>query len=61
MPIICMGDGIEEEYRIMKELERHQKEYERYEKEMDKLMKIATGSSPLGILKEMRKLDDSEK
>jgi hypothetical protein len=28
---------------------------------MEKLMKIATGTSPLGILQEMKKLDDEVK
>lgn len=40
---------------------RMKKKFERDQKRMDKLMKIATGSSPLEILREMSKIDDDEK
>lgn len=40
---------------------RMKKKFERDQKRMDKLMKIATGSSPLEILREMNKIDDDEK
>lgn len=40
---------------------RMKKKFERDQKRMDKLMKIATGSSPLEILREMSKIDDEEK
>jgi DNA-binding NtrC family response regulator len=40
---------------------RMRKKFESDLNKMAKLMKISTGSSPLGILQEMRKLDDEEK
>jgi len=40
---------------------RMKKKFESDVKKMEKLMNIATGSSPLGILQEMKKLDDDEK
>jgi DNA-binding NtrC family response regulator len=40
---------------------RMQKKFEQDSERMEKLMKIATGSSPLAILREMRELDDDEK
>jgi len=40
---------------------RMKKKFEMDEKRMSEIMKIAMGSSPLGILKEMRKLDDERK
>ena len=41
--------------------ERIKKKFESDAAKMGKLMKIATGSSPLGILNEMKKLDDEGK
>jgi two-component system NtrC family response regulator len=40
---------------------RLQKKFERDESRMQKIQQLATGSSALGILREMRKLDDEEK
>lgn len=40
---------------------RMKKKFEKDEMRMEKLMKIATGSSALSIIREMRKLDDEEK
>lgn len=40
---------------------RMQKKFEKDSERIDKLMKIATNSSPLGILREMKKLDNEEK
>ena len=40
---------------------RMKKKFESDLNKMEKLMKIATGTSPLGILQEMKKLDDEEK
>ena len=40
---------------------RMKKKFESDVKKMEKLMHIATGSSPLGILQEMKKLDNEEK
>jgi DNA-binding NtrC family response regulator len=40
---------------------RMKKKFEQDYERMEKLMKIATGSSPLAILREMRELDDDEK
>lgn len=40
---------------------RMRKKFESDINKMEKLMKIATGSSPLGILQEMKKLDDDVK
>ena len=40
---------------------RMKKKFESDIKKMEKLVHIATGSSPLGILQEMKKLDDEEK
>lgn len=40
---------------------RMKKKFESNVIKMEKLMKIATGSGPLGILQEMKKLDDAEK
>lgn len=39
---------------------RMEKKFKADQKRMDKLSKLATGSSPLGILREMKKLDDGE-
>ncbi len=41
--------------------ERMKKKFESDLNKITKLMDIATGSSPLGILQEMKKLDDEEK
>ncbi len=41
--------------------ERLKKKFGKDQQRIDKLMNIATGSSPLAILREMRKLDDEEK
>ena len=48
---------------ILKEAyqERLQKKFEFDKERMDKIMSIATGNSPLAILREMRKLDNDEK
>ncbi len=40
---------------------RMKKKFESDINKMDKLIKLATGSSPLGILQEMKKLDDEDK
>ena len=40
---------------------RLKKKFELDEARIEKIMRLATGSSPLGILREMRKLDDEEK
>jgi len=40
---------------------RMMKKFEQDSERIEKLMKIATGSSPLAILREMRELDDDEK
>jgi DNA-binding NtrC family response regulator len=40
---------------------RMQKKFEKDSERIEKLMSIATGSSPLGILREMKKLDDEVK
>jgi DNA-binding NtrC family response regulator len=40
---------------------RMKKKFESDTKKMEKLMKIATGASPLSILQEMKKLDNEEK
>ena len=40
---------------------RLKKKFELDEARMEKIMWLATGSSPLGILRELRKLDDEEK
>jgi len=40
---------------------RLKKKFEFDQKRMDKLTELATGSSPLGILRAMRELDDDEK
>jgi DNA-binding NtrC family response regulator len=40
---------------------RLKKKFELDQARMEKIMRIATGSSPLGILRELRKLDDQEK
>jgi DNA-binding NtrC family response regulator len=40
---------------------RMKKKFEQDYERMEKLMRIATGSSPLAILREMRELDDDEK
>ena len=40
---------------------RMQKKYESDQERMDKIAKLAAGSSPLAILRELRKLDDEEK
>jgi len=40
---------------------RMKKKFESDLHKMEKLMNIATGTSPLGILQEMKKLDDEEK
>lgn len=40
---------------------RLKKKFESDVERMEKLARLATGSSPLGILREMRKLDDEEK
>lgn len=40
---------------------RMKKKFESDLNKMEKLMMIATGTSPLGILQEMKKLDDEEK
>ena len=40
---------------------RLKKKFSKDQQRIDKLMNIATGSSPLAILREMRKLDDEEK
>ncbi|MFH1052304.1 MAG: response regulator [bacterium] len=40
---------------------RMKKKFEKDSDRIEKLMKIATGSSPLSILREMRKLDNEEK
>ncbi|MBD3169009.1 MAG: response regulator [candidate division Zixibacteria bacterium] len=39
---------------------RLEKKFKQDENRMDKLAKLATGTSALGILREMKKLDDSE-
>jgi len=41
--------------------ERLRKKFEQDQARMEKIAKLATGSSPLGILRELRKLDDDEK
>lgn len=41
--------------------ERMRKKFERAQERADKLAKISLGSSPLGILKAMKELDDDEK
>ncbi|MEW5922706.1 MAG: response regulator [Candidatus Zixiibacteriota bacterium] len=41
--------------------ERLRKKFETDQARMDKIAKLATGSSPLGILRELRKLDNEEK
>ncbi len=40
---------------------RLKKKFESDEARMEKIMKLATGSSPLGILRELKKLDDEER
>lgn len=40
---------------------RMKKKFDKDSERMEKLMQIATGSSPLGILREMKKLDNDEK
>jgi two-component system NtrC family response regulator len=40
---------------------RLKKKFELDEARMEKIMRLATGSSPLGILRELRELDDEEK
>lgn len=40
---------------------RLKKKFESDQERMDKILKMATGSSPLAILRELRKLDDEEK
>ena len=40
---------------------RLKKKFELDQARMEKIMHLATGSSPLGILRELRKLDDEEK
>jgi len=40
---------------------RLEKKFKHDEARMEKLTRLATGSSPLGILREMQKLDDGEK
>lgn len=40
---------------------RLKKKFELDQARMEKIMHIATGSSPLGILRELRRLDDEEK
>lgn len=40
---------------------RLKKKFEKDQARMDQIMKIATGSSPLAILQEIKKLDDDEK
>ena len=40
---------------------RLKKKFERDQTRMQKMMQIATGSSPLGILRALRELDDEEK
>jgi len=40
---------------------RLKKKFEQDEVRMEKIMRLATGSSPLGILRELAKLDDEEK
>jgi len=40
---------------------RMQKKFEKDSERIEKLMSIATNSSPLGILREMKKLDNEEK
>jgi DNA-binding NtrC family response regulator len=40
---------------------RMEKKFKQDEARMDKLTKLATSTSPLGILREMKKLDDEEK
>lgn len=40
---------------------RIQKKFEQDEKRMEKIHKIATGDSPLGIMRRLRELDDEEK
>jgi len=41
--------------------ERLRKKFEKDQARMEKIAKLATGSSPLGILRELRKLDDEQK
>lgn len=41
--------------------ERLRKKFETDQARMDKIAKLAAGSSPLGILRELRKLDNEEK
>lgn len=41
--------------------ERLRKKFEQDQARMDKIAKLATGSSALGILRELRKLDNEEK
>jgi len=40
---------------------RMEKKFEADQERMDKIAKLATGSSPLSILRELRKMDDEEK
>jgi len=40
---------------------RLKKKFEQDDARMEKIMRLATGSSPLGILRELAKLDDEEK
>jgi DNA-binding NtrC family response regulator len=40
---------------------RLKKKFELDQTRMEKIIRLATGSSPLGILRELRKLDDEEK
>ncbi len=54
---------LEKLLEILKQAYEHRmkKKFEKDEKRMEKISKIATFSSPLGILRELRQLDDDEK